>query len=120
MTLDRVFQQADDEAGGSREPEGEVDRSDYRLEAVGEDRVLGAAARGLLSLAEQDRLAHTELGGDRRQRLGAHDRGAQSGEVPFGEFGEGPVQVVGDDKAQHGVAEQLEAFVGRPPPHSAQ
>ncbi len=52
--------------GGPREPEGEVDRGDYRLEAVGEDRILGAAARSLLSLAKEDCLAHTQLGGDRR------------------------------------------------------
>ena len=101
---DQVFEEPDDEAGRSREPDGEVDDSDDRLEAVGEDRLLGAAARGLLSLAEQDRIAHTDLGGDRRQRLGAHDRGAKSGEVSFGQFGEGPVQVVSDDKAQDCVA----------------
>ena len=46
---------------------------------------------------------------------GAHvdDGGAQLGQLALGQVGVGAVQRVGDDQAEHGVAEELQPLVGR-------
>ncbi len=62
-------------------------------------------------LPEAQRRAEVELLRDLGQRLGAHDRGAQLGQLAFGHLRVLLVDEVGDDEAEHRVAEELEALV---------
>ena len=72
-----------------------------------------AAAGELLALAEQEVLADAEALGHLGERDGVHHRLADLGEVALGKLRVGPVHVVGDDDAEHRVAEELEALVRR-------
>ena len=83
------------------------------LHGVGQDRRLLPPAGQLLALAEQEVLADVELLGHLGQGHRVHDRLADLGEVALGEVRVGAVHVVGDDQAEHGVAEELEALVRR-------
>jgi len=60
-----------------------------------------------LGIYDQARATLGDLGED----LGVHDRGSQLGELALGEVGELVVHVDGDDEAEDGVAEELEALV---------
>ena len=95
------------------EAAAEVDGADHGLDGVGEDRGLVAAAGGLLAAAELDVLAEADAAADLGQRAGVDDRGAQLGQPALGEVGVGAVERLGDDDAEHGVAEELQPLVGR-------
>jgi hypothetical protein len=60
-----------------------------------------------------DHRAQIELPGDVGQRPGVDHRGPQLGQLALGQVGIGHEQVLGDDKTEHGVAEELQALVGR-------
>ena len=60
-----------------------------RLDGVGEDRGLVAAAGGLLAAAEPDVLAEPEVAGDVGQRARVDHRGPQLGELALGQVGVG-------------------------------
>ena len=94
-------------------PPDEVDRADHRLDGVGEDRGLLAAAGGLLAAAELDVVAEPDRAADLGQRAGVDDGRAQLGQPALGEVGVGEVERLGDDDAEHRVAEELQALVGR-------
>ena len=95
------------------EAAAEVDRADHRLDGVGQDRGLVAAAGGLLAAAELDVLAEPDLAGDVGEGAGVDHRGAQLGQPALGQVGVGAVERLGDDDAEHGVAEELQPLVGR-------
>src|SRR5215218_6034442 len=107
-----VLEQPAHQGGGPREALVEVDGAEQGLEGVGQDGGLVPAARQLLAPAQAHGVADPELAG----HLGEHvhvDRGRpQLGQLPLGQVGEGAVDDVGDDQAEHGVAEELEALVG--------
>ncbi len=69
----------------------------------------------VLALAEQQRVAELELGGHLGQRGRAHDRRPHLGQLALGQSRVGAEDVVGDDQAEHGVAEELEPLVGLVP-----
>ena len=100
-----------DELAGGVPSTVEVDGGDHGLHRVGEDRRLVAAAGRVLALAEQQARAEPELGRDLGEHLGVDDRGAQLGELAFGQLGVLGEHVVGDDDPEHGVAEELEPLV---------
>ena len=85
----------------------------HRLEGVGQDRRLHPPARGVLALAEQQAVAELDRQRHLGQRAGVHDRLAQVGELPLGQLLVAAVDEVGDDPAEHGVAQELEPLVGR-------
>ena len=96
-------------------PRAEVDRADHGLDGVGQDRRLVATAGGLLAATELDVLAEADHAGDLGERAGVDDGGAELGQPALGEVGVEQVERLGDDDAEHGVAEELEALVGRQP-----
>src|SRR6478736_8532794 len=71
------------EAGGEVDVGRQEHRADERLEGVGQDRGLVAAARGLLALAEHDVLPEVEDPGDVGDRPAVADVGAQLGQLPL-------------------------------------
>ena len=86
-----------------------------RLEGVGEDRVLVPAAGGLLAAAEQQVRADAAVAEPPRdpgERAHVDHRGAQLGQLPLGQVGLAAVERVGDDQAEHRVAQELQALVG--------
>ena len=113
---DRRREAIDHETRRRLHPGGQVDGADDRLEAVGEDRVL---AHG------RPRPPHPCRAGPPRRRRARSATGARAcvlttearsrARSPSGSVREGPVEVIGDDQAEHGVAEELEALVGRQP-----
>ena len=82
-----------------------------RLDRVGEDRGLVAAAGALLAAAEQEVLAEAERAGHVGERAHVDDGGAQLGQLALGQVGVVAVQRVGDDEAEHRVAEELQPLV---------
>ncbi len=103
---------AEHQRGGPLEPRGQVGRPDDRLHGVGQDGWLLAPAGELLAASEQKVLAHAEALRHLGQRHGVHHRLADLGERAFVEVGVHPVHVIGDDDAENGVTEELEALVG--------
>ena len=89
----------------------EIHGGDHRLERVGEDRLLGAPAGRVFTLAEQQVRAEVDLLRDLGEHARVHDAGAHLGELAFGQVGKVLEHVVRDDEAEHGVAEELEALV---------
>src|SRR3990172_4237925 len=80
-----------DQLARPREPLIQVHGAEHRLQRVGQDARLVAAARLLLPLAEQDQAAELETPGDISERLHVHDRGTQLREMPLGHVGKGQV-----------------------------
>ena len=93
----------------------EVDGPEDGLEGVRQDGGLGPPAGGLLAPAQQQDLAHAEALGHLGQHAGVHHGRAHLGQHPLGEVGVALVAVAGHDETEDGVAEELEAFVGRRP-----
>ena len=111
--LDQRVEEQVDDLGGALEAAGEVDRPDHGLDRVGEDRGLLAATGGVLAAAELDVVAEPDGAADPGQGAGVDDRRAQLGQVALGQVGVGAVERLGDDDAEHRVAEELQALVGR-------
>jgi hypothetical protein len=109
--LDPLGEQALDDLDRRDEPTVEVDRREDRLERVGEDRWLGAAARLLLALAEHHPLADAELAGDLAQAGLAHDLGAGHAELAFPELRIPRHQLVAHDQVEDRVAQELEPLI---------
>src|SRR4051794_1101532 len=105
--------EAADEGGRDLDAVLDVDRADQRLDGVGEDRGLVPAAAALLALAEQEVVTDAERAGDVRKRAAVDDGGTQFRELALGLVRVPVVERVGDDEAQHGVPEELQALVGR-------
>src|SRR5215208_4558176 len=107
-----VLEQPAHQGGRPGEALVEVDGPEHGLEGVGQDRGLVPAAGQLLAPAQPHGVADAQLAG----HLGEHvhvDRGRpQLGQLALGQVGEGAVDDVGDDQAEHGVAEELEPLVG--------
>src|SRR5581483_577386 len=108
---DAVAEQVDHHPLGRLPSRGEVHHTEDRFEGVGEDRRLLPAARARFALAEQQRRAQFEHARDLRARRRAHYRGPHLGQPALGQVRVGPVDVVGDDEAEHRVAEEFAAFV---------
>src|SRR6478672_2822748 len=98
---------------GDGEPAAEVDRTEDGLDGVGEDRGLVAAPGRLLAAAELDVLADAAAATDLRQGAGVDDRSTKLGQPALGEVGVGPVERLRHDDAEHRVAQELQALVGR-------
>jgi hypothetical protein len=108
----RVEEPVDQLARGLQAPV-EIDRADDGLQGVGQDRGLVPAARALLAAAEPDERAEVQPARDLGQGAGVDHGGAQLRELALREVGMQAVEGVGDHQTEHGVAEELEALVGR-------
>jgi hypothetical protein len=106
-------EKAGDEVTRRVRPAVEIDRPDDRLERIGQDRRLAAAAGAVFALSEQDELTERDLIGDLGEGSGVDDGLAQIGEVAFGQRAVAPVRQIGDGPAEYSVAEELEALVRR-------
>ena len=73
--------------------------------------LLGAAGAGL-ALAEVELGAEVELAGDGGAGLLAHQGVERAAELALVGLGQPAVEHVGDDEAEHAVAEEFEALVG--------
>ena len=113
--LDERVEEPVHDLGGHLDAAAEVHGADHGLDGVGEDRRLVAAAGGLLAAAELDVLAEPDAAADLGQRAGVDDGRPQLGQPALGEVGVGAVERLGDDDAEHGVTEELQALVGRQP-----
>ena len=89
----------------------EVDRPHDRLEAVGQQAVEVTAARLLDALAYQQVLAQVDTARRPGQSPGAHDRHPVERQGPLAGVGIAPVEDVGGDQLQDGVAKKLQALV---------
>ena len=107
----RVLQLAAQEGFGRFEPAVQIDGGDQRLVAVGQQRLLEAAAGLLLAAAQDQMLAEPELLGMPRQRLRRDDGGLDLRLLAFVVVRVLMEQRVGHDQAEHGVAEKLERLV---------
>ncbi len=94
-------------------PTVEIDRTEHRLERVGQDRRLLPTAGGVLTLAQQQPLAQADRLGHFGQRSGVHHALAKVGELALGKIAVTPIGDLGDDPSEHRIAEELEAFVRR-------
>ena len=92
----------------------EVIGADDRLQAVGQDGLLRPAAGVLLALADEDEVVHAQAAGDLREARLADDEALDPRQLPFRLVREGFVEVLGDDEAEHGVAEELQPLVVLP------
>ena len=104
-----------DHLAGDLEAAAEVDRADHRLDGVGEDRRL--VRPPVISSPRPSWTCSPSpiVAGHVGQRAGVDDRGAQLGQLALGEVGVGPVERLGDDDAEHRVAEELQPLVGGQP-----
>jgi hypothetical protein len=94
----------------------DVHGADQGLERVGQDRVLLPAAGGLLTASQQQvgtDAAVAQPARDPGQRRHVDHGGTQFGQLTFGEVGLAAVELVGDDQAEHRVAQEFQALVGR-------
>src|SRR5512132_1123422 len=107
-----VLEQPAHQRGRPRQALVEVDGPEDGLEGVGQDRGLVPTAGELLAPAQAHGVADAQLAGHLREHVHVHRGRPQLGQLALGQVGEGAVDDVGDDQAEHGVAEELEPFVG--------
>src|SRR3954466_8264869 len=109
-------EQAVHERSGRVQATTEVHRPDQRLEGVGEGRVLLPAAGRLLPTAQEQVWADAavaEPARDLGERRHVDHRRPQFGQLALGEVRLAAVELVGDDQAEHRVAQELQTLVGR-------
>src|SRR5271157_4280775 len=111
--LDRLPQLTEHQLTGGLPAGVEVHGPEDGLERVGQDGRLGAAARALLAPSEEEDVPDAQSPGHLGQDTGVDHGGADLGQLALGEVGEALVGVAGHDQTQHGVAQELEALVGR-------
>ena len=109
--LDQIRELPLDERPRRLDPAVEVDRGDQRLVAVGDERVLQASAGLLFPAAENQERAEVDLLPEARQRGRRDDRRLQLRLLPLVVLRELAEQHVGDDEAEHRVAEELHRLV---------
>ena len=109
--LDHLAEQAVHEVARRRQPAVEEGRADQRLERVGEDRRAQRATATRLTFAETERLGQAELKRRPVQAVLANEVGANAGQIAFVGIAETVEQQAGDDQAQDGITEELEALV---------
>ena len=112
---DPVLEQREHEPAGGIQAAVEVDGADHGLHGVGQDRDLGASARGVLALAQAQVVGDAQLPGDLGEHVGVDDRCPDLGEHAVGQFGVVAEGVLGHDEAEHGVSQVLEPLVGVAP-----
>ena len=101
-----------DEGFGPLEPAVEEDGADHGLDHVADDIVADVGAVLARLAAEADVARKVERPADLGAGLARHQRIVAPGHLPFGLAREALVQPVGDDQAEHPVAEELEPLVG--------
>ena len=89
----------------------EIDGRDERFVAVSQQRQLAAAARFLLATPQEQVVAERQPLGLAAERCGRHQRRLYLRLLPFVVGGKFAEQHVGDDEAEHRVAEELERLV---------
>ena len=89
----------------------QIDRAEQRFGRIRQDRRPLAPAAGLLAVAQPDLLRDAEFPRDLAQRALAHDRRAQLGQVALGQLGIVRKQVIRRDKAQYGIAKELQPLI---------
>ena len=108
----RSLEQREHDRPARLEPAVEVDGGDHRLHRVGEDRRLVASAR---TRPRPCPAAATARGRAPRATSASASAfttdGAHLGQLALGQLRVLLVDVVGDDEAEHGVAEELEPLV---------
>ncbi len=96
---------------GPRPVTVDVDRTDHSLEGIGENGLLGAAARHFFTPTEAKIFAQPDVLGHVGQRRGVHHRRPQLGQLTLGKIGVGVVDVRGDRQADNSITKELEPLV---------
>ena len=108
-----ITEQSPDERSRCLRTTIQVDRSDDRLEGVGQNGLLVAPTGRQLPVPEADRITQPDNPGHLGERRSTHDRGADHGQVPLRKARVVPEKLVGYHHSQHGVAQELQPLVGR-------
>ena len=111
--LEQRRQQREDQRARRRQPAIEVDGSDHRLAGVGEQHRLLTPAGLVLTPAEPQVRAEVDVLGHARQRRERHQRRLDLALLPLVALRKLLVHEVGDDEAEHRIAEEFERLVGR-------
>ncbi len=106
-----IRHRSEDELAGRCEAAVEGDGADDSLVDRGKVRRARAAAGALLAPAEQQAVAQTHPLRQLRQAVAPDQVAAPLREVALGAVGTVPVKPLGDDVAQHGVAQELETLI---------
>ncbi len=89
----------------------QIDGRHDRFQPVHQQRLLGSSAAHLLAPAQFQELAEVQPPGHAMQVRGAHQVSLQAREISLVIFREAAHQRLGDQKAQHRVAEELQLLV---------
>ena len=111
VPLDQLAPQAFDDLCRHREAAVQVDRGDQRLAGIGQQAGVAAAAGILLAPRKPQAVRQVELLGDLHQRFAADQGGVPAGERADFLAGKAVEQQVGDDEAEHAVADEFQALV---------
>ena len=109
--VDQGRELARDEGAHLLDAAVQVDGRDERLVAVRKQRQLAAAASLLFPAPEQQVLAQIQTFGLPREGRRRDERGLRLRLFSLVEAGKLPEEHVGDDEAEHGVAQELQRFV---------
>ena len=93
------------------DPAVQVNSRDDRFERVHQQGFLGTAAAHLLAASEIEETAEIDPPRHAVQMGGTHQVSLLARELAFGRFGEAPHQGLRDQKAQDGIAQELQLFV---------
>ena len=99
------------ETSGGVSTAGHVNGADHRFHGVGQNGGLVRSPGVYLSLSQPDQFSQVKSTGHLGQSVGADHRCAQLGELPLGQVGEGPEDVLGHHDLQHRVAQELQPLV---------
>ncbi len=89
----------------------EIDRGDHRLANIGENGRVARRAGGRLGRRQPQMAVEPDLQRDPRQGVAAHQIAQAACQVAFRLVLEAVPQQIGDDEAEHPVAEKFEALV---------
>ena len=90
----------------------EIERRDHRFADAREDGALAPPAARRFRRRQHDMIGKPRRFCGSRTSFAAHQRVQLQRQQAFGVFGIKPVQLVGDDEAQHAIAQKFETLVG--------
>ena len=106
-----MLEQTQNDSAGCVHPCIDVDRANDRLQRPAQIDRSTAAAGMVLAAAQHQQIPQIQVFPDARQRSSANQLGAHLCQLTLGQIREAVIELLGNHKSKHSIAEELHSFI---------